>query len=230
MPNIGERFPRPYEQPQLIAADPDFGRVVCFCERVTAGRAGARDVGPDPAARPRGPAPPHAGDDGPLPGLLLRAPSWRRCWPRDRRDERPARLRRRSGARRSWSGPARPGSRAPWSCAASASPTCSCSSASSRRAASRATAPIRASAPATCIGCSRAPGTPQHYVRAALDAGAHDRDAETMVTGWSPDGRAAAHRPGRAPGAGGPGGRARDRVPRAPAVGAPDRRARARGG
>jgi len=37
MPNIGERFPRPYEQPQLIAGDPDFGRVVCFCERVTRG-------------------------------------------------------------------------------------------------------------------------------------------------------------------------------------------------
>jgi glycerol-3-phosphate dehydrogenase len=37
MPNIGERFPRPYEQPHLIAGDPDFGRVVCFCERVTRG-------------------------------------------------------------------------------------------------------------------------------------------------------------------------------------------------
>ncbi len=37
MPNIGERFPRPYEQPRLIAGDPDFGRVVCFCERVTRG-------------------------------------------------------------------------------------------------------------------------------------------------------------------------------------------------
>jgi len=37
MPNIGERFPRPYEQPQVIAGDADFGRVVCFCERVTRG-------------------------------------------------------------------------------------------------------------------------------------------------------------------------------------------------
>ena len=37
MPNIGERLPRPYRQPQLIDQDPDFGRVVCFCERVTRG-------------------------------------------------------------------------------------------------------------------------------------------------------------------------------------------------
>jgi glycerol-3-phosphate dehydrogenase len=37
MPNIGERFPRPYQQPERIAADPEYGRIVCFCERVTAG-------------------------------------------------------------------------------------------------------------------------------------------------------------------------------------------------
>jgi len=37
MPNIGEHLPRPYQQEQLIAQDPDFGRVVCFCERVTRG-------------------------------------------------------------------------------------------------------------------------------------------------------------------------------------------------
>ena len=37
MPNIGERFPRPYDQPHLIEREPDFGRVVCFCERVTRG-------------------------------------------------------------------------------------------------------------------------------------------------------------------------------------------------
>jgi glycerol-3-phosphate dehydrogenase len=33
MPNLGEAFPRPYEQPE----DPDHGRIVCFCERVTRG-------------------------------------------------------------------------------------------------------------------------------------------------------------------------------------------------
>jgi glycerol-3-phosphate dehydrogenase len=37
MPNIGEGFPRPYRSPAAIAADPDFGRIVCHCERVTRG-------------------------------------------------------------------------------------------------------------------------------------------------------------------------------------------------
>jgi glycerol-3-phosphate dehydrogenase len=37
MPNIGENFPRPYQQPERIAADPGYGHIVCFCERVTAG-------------------------------------------------------------------------------------------------------------------------------------------------------------------------------------------------
>jgi glycerol-3-phosphate dehydrogenase len=37
MPNIGEAFERPYQREDLIASDPDYGRVVCFCERVTRG-------------------------------------------------------------------------------------------------------------------------------------------------------------------------------------------------
>ena len=37
MPSIGERSPRPYQQQERIAANPDYGRVVCFCERVTRG-------------------------------------------------------------------------------------------------------------------------------------------------------------------------------------------------
>jgi glycerol-3-phosphate dehydrogenase len=37
MPNIGEAFPRPYQRADLIAADPDFGRIICHCERVTRG-------------------------------------------------------------------------------------------------------------------------------------------------------------------------------------------------
>ncbi len=37
MPNIGEAFLRPYADGALIASDPDYGRVVCFCERVTRG-------------------------------------------------------------------------------------------------------------------------------------------------------------------------------------------------
>ncbi len=37
MPNVGEAFPRPYADGERIAADPEYGRVVCFCERVTRG-------------------------------------------------------------------------------------------------------------------------------------------------------------------------------------------------
>ncbi|MFJ7987342.1 FAD-dependent oxidoreductase [Streptomyces sp. NPDC096351] len=37
MPNLGEAFPRPYRDAALIARDPDFGAVVCHCERVTRG-------------------------------------------------------------------------------------------------------------------------------------------------------------------------------------------------
>jgi glycerol-3-phosphate dehydrogenase len=37
MPNLGERATRPYADAARIAADPDYGRIVCFCERVTRG-------------------------------------------------------------------------------------------------------------------------------------------------------------------------------------------------
>lgn len=37
MPNLGEAFPRPYNEAERIAADPEYGRIICFCERVTAG-------------------------------------------------------------------------------------------------------------------------------------------------------------------------------------------------
>jgi glycerol-3-phosphate dehydrogenase len=37
MPNLGEAFPRPHQQADLIASDADYGRIVCFCERVTRG-------------------------------------------------------------------------------------------------------------------------------------------------------------------------------------------------
>ncbi|MEU7065639.1 FAD-dependent oxidoreductase [Streptomyces sp. NPDC046161] len=37
MPNLGEAFPRPYRDAQMIAADPEYGRIVCHCERVTRG-------------------------------------------------------------------------------------------------------------------------------------------------------------------------------------------------
>ncbi|HYY03795.1 MAG TPA: FAD-dependent oxidoreductase, partial [Gaiellaceae bacterium] len=37
MPNIGELAPRPYEQRDRIAENADYGRLVCFCERVSRG-------------------------------------------------------------------------------------------------------------------------------------------------------------------------------------------------
>lgn len=37
MPNLGEAFARPYQDAGLIDRDPEYGRIVCFCERVTAG-------------------------------------------------------------------------------------------------------------------------------------------------------------------------------------------------
>ncbi|MET7685440.1 FAD-dependent oxidoreductase [Streptomyces sp. NPDC005423] len=37
MPNLGEAFPRPYQDARLIAAEPEFGTLVCHCERVSRG-------------------------------------------------------------------------------------------------------------------------------------------------------------------------------------------------
>ena len=37
LPNIGEHALRPYQDDELIARDPAYGEVVCFCERVTKG-------------------------------------------------------------------------------------------------------------------------------------------------------------------------------------------------
>ncbi|MGW2706783.1 FAD-dependent oxidoreductase [Streptomyces sp. NPDC001340] len=37
MPGLGETFPRPHQRPELIAADPEYGTLVCHCERVSRG-------------------------------------------------------------------------------------------------------------------------------------------------------------------------------------------------
>ena len=50
MPNIGEAFVRPYQDADRIAADPEYGRIVCFCERVTAARSATRSQSPIPPA------------------------------------------------------------------------------------------------------------------------------------------------------------------------------------
>lgn len=37
MPSLGRDAPRPCEQPALVAADPEYGTLVCYCERVSRG-------------------------------------------------------------------------------------------------------------------------------------------------------------------------------------------------
>ncbi len=54
MPNIGEYGARPYQESERIAADPDCGRIVCFCERVTRGEIDAALDSPIPPADPDG--------------------------------------------------------------------------------------------------------------------------------------------------------------------------------
>jgi glycerol-3-phosphate dehydrogenase len=48
MPNLGESFPRPFAQGELVERDPDYGRIVCFCERVTRGEIRDAFGGPIP--------------------------------------------------------------------------------------------------------------------------------------------------------------------------------------
>jgi glycerol-3-phosphate dehydrogenase len=50
MPNIGEYGSRPYQDDELIRRVPEYGRIVCFCERVTRGEIDAALRGPIPPA------------------------------------------------------------------------------------------------------------------------------------------------------------------------------------
>jgi glycerol-3-phosphate dehydrogenase len=50
MPNIGEGAPRPYARADLISSDPEYGRIVCFCERVTRGEIRDAAASPVPPA------------------------------------------------------------------------------------------------------------------------------------------------------------------------------------
>jgi glycerol-3-phosphate dehydrogenase len=54
MPNLGEAFLRPYADGERIAADPEYGRVVCFCERVTRGEVRDALASPIPPVDPDG--------------------------------------------------------------------------------------------------------------------------------------------------------------------------------
>ncbi|MFG3082133.1 FAD-dependent oxidoreductase [Streptomyces parvulus] len=51
MPSLGEADPRPHERPELVAADPEYGVLVCHCERVSRGEIRDALAGPIP---PRG--------------------------------------------------------------------------------------------------------------------------------------------------------------------------------
>ena len=50
MPNLGEAALRPYLDGERIAADPEYGRIVCHCERVTAGEIRDACASPVPPA------------------------------------------------------------------------------------------------------------------------------------------------------------------------------------
>ena len=195
------RPPRAPTQPERIAADPEYGRIVCFCERVTRGRDPRRRRQRHPAGRPRRAAPAHARPDGPLPGLLLRSPvaallaeqtartspssGRRRGEPRrdPARDRRRRRGRRRPGRAGRRDGAARAGSAGSW-----------CSSARPSRGASRATRGIRASGCATCTAPCPGPATRRRIAerRARQRRRAAHRDAGHRLGGRR---RARADRP-----------------------------------
>jgi glycerol-3-phosphate dehydrogenase len=50
MPNLGEAALRPYRDGERIASDPEYGRIVCHCERVTAGEIRDACASPVPPA------------------------------------------------------------------------------------------------------------------------------------------------------------------------------------
>ncbi|MEV6575951.1 FAD-dependent oxidoreductase [Streptomyces sp. NPDC051577] len=54
MPNLGESFPRPYRDARMIEADPEYGRIVCHCERVTRGEIRDAFASTIPPASPDG--------------------------------------------------------------------------------------------------------------------------------------------------------------------------------
>lgn len=54
MPNIGELGDRPYRSAESIEGDPEYGRVVCFCERVTSGEIRDALASPIPPVDPDG--------------------------------------------------------------------------------------------------------------------------------------------------------------------------------
>ena len=72
-PRRGRRT-APYQEAARIAADPAYGQVVCFCERVTAGEIRDAFASPIPPADLDGLRRRTRVHERPLPGLLLRRP------------------------------------------------------------------------------------------------------------------------------------------------------------
>ena len=77
MANIGEAFLRPYQDAQCIAADPAYGTVVCFCERVTAGEIRDALRLADSTRRTRRPTTANPRHERAVPRVLLRRRSLR---------------------------------------------------------------------------------------------------------------------------------------------------------
>ena len=74
MPELGEHATRAraFEDERLVQADPAYGHIVCFCERVTEGEVRDALAASGARQRRRGPPPPHPGHQWALSGLLLR--------------------------------------------------------------------------------------------------------------------------------------------------------------
>ena len=199
MPNLGEACPRPYQRAERDRrATRTYGAIVCHCERVTRGEIRDALASPIPPADLDGLRRRTARSLGRCQGFYLRR-RWSRALARG--DGRSARWRRVTPGRDAptslvvGGGPGRARgrrrarARAAWGAS-------SCSSASRRRAASRATPPPRLR-----------PARPAARVRPALRAPlrragrARRRRAsapETTATGWTGPRHARAHEPGRA--------------------------------
>ena len=72
LPELAERGLRAFEDPDKVRADPAYGHIVCFCERVTEGEVRDALGTPVPAVDLGRRAAPHPGHQRALSGLLLR--------------------------------------------------------------------------------------------------------------------------------------------------------------
>ena len=71
MPTLGERSVRPYASPDMIARDPEYGRIVCYCERVSRGEIRDAFASPIPPTDLDGLRRRTTGAPGPVSRVLL---------------------------------------------------------------------------------------------------------------------------------------------------------------